>query len=137
MISIKFHDFRIFCFSLANGRVSETFWTTPVTSTYLLAFIVSHYTVVSTNNNALRPFDIYARNNVGRTGDWSLEIGEKLLEAMEAYTQIPYYTMAENINMKQAAIPDFSAGAMENWGLLTYRYKSTIILIPNISIDFS
>lgn len=108
-------------FSLQNGRISETFYTTPYTSTYLLAFIVSHYIVVATNNNATRPFDIYARNNIGNHGEYSLEIGEKLLLAMEEYTQIPYFTMAPNINMKQAAIPDFSAGAMENWGLLTYR----------------
>lgn len=105
-----------------NGRIAETFWTTPLTSTYLLAFIVSHYVVVASNNDTVRPFDIYARDNAGTTGDWSLEIGELLLDAMERYTQIPYFTMAENINMKQAAIPDFSAGAMENWGLLTYRY---------------
>lgn len=68
-----------------------------------------------------RPFDIYARDNAGATGDFALEIGELLLEAMETFTNISYYGMAENLDMKQAAIPDFSAGAMENWGLLTYR----------------
>lgn len=104
-----------------DSRVAETFYTTPITSTYLLAFIVSHYEIVATNNDIQRPFDIYARDNAGITGNWSLEIGELLLEAMEEYTDIPYYEMALNINMKQAAIPDFSAGAMENWGLLTYR----------------
>ncbi|XP_014370421.2 membrane alanyl aminopeptidase-like [Papilio machaon] len=118
-----------------NGRIAETFWTTPLTSTYLLAFIVSHYVVVASNNNTARPFDIYARNNAGTTGDWSLEIGELLLDAMERYTQIPYYTMAPNINMKQAAIPDFSAGAMENWGLLTYR-EALILFDPIRSNNF-
>nr|XP_026484279.1 membrane alanyl aminopeptidase-like [Vanessa tameamea] len=120
---------------LTNGRTAETFYTTPLTSTYLVAFIVSHYQKVSTNNNLQRPFDIYARDNAGSTGDWSLEIGEKLLEAMENYTQISYYTMAENINMKQAAIPDFSAGAMENWGLLTYR-EALILYDPQNSNHF-
>ncbi|GBP46442.1 Membrane alanyl aminopeptidase [Eumeta japonica] len=107
--------------TLTNGRVAETFDRTPRTSTYLLAFIVSHYEIVSRTTNATRPFYIYARDNAGDTGDWSLEIGELLLEAMEDLTQIPYYEMAYNMDMKQAAIPDFSAGAMENWGLLTYR----------------
>lgn len=123
-----------YSFSLTNGRIAETFYTTPLTSSYLVAFIVSHYERVSSNNNVDRPFDIYARNNANNTGDWALEIGELLLDAMERYTNISYYTMAENINMKQAAIPDFSAGAMENWGLLTYRYvchnvqKNNVIL---------
>lgn len=86
-----------------------------------MAFIVSHYKVVSAGSNPNRPFNIYARENAGSTGDWSLYVGELLLEEMERYTNISYYDMQENLDMKQAAIPDFSAGAMENWGLLTYR----------------
>ncbi|OWR41735.1 aminopeptidase N precursor [Danaus plexippus plexippus] len=117
------------------GRISETFFTTPLTSTYLLAFIVSHYDRVESNGSPNRPFDIYARNNAGITGNYSLVMGEKLLEAMENYTQIPYYTMARNITMQQAAIPDFSAGAMENWGLLTYR-EALILFDPQNTNNF-
>ncbi|CAH1647273.1 unnamed protein product [Spodoptera littoralis] len=104
-----------------DGKITETFYTTPIMSTYLLAFIVSNYIPVETGTNSERPFRIFARNNIGDTGKYSLEIGEKLLTLMETYTAYPYYTMADNMEMKQAAIPDFSAGAMENWGLLTYR----------------
>ncbi|CAB3221062.1 unnamed protein product [Arctia plantaginis] len=121
--------------TLSDGRISETFYTTTLTSTYLLAFIVSHYTVVASGTDPLRPFYIYARNNVVDEGDWSLEIGEKLLVAMENYTGYPYYTMANNIIMQQAAIPDFSAGAMENWGLLTYR-EALILYDPLKSNHF-
>lgn len=92
-----------------------------MTSTYLLAFIVSHYKVVSDNNDNNRPFTIHARDNIGNHGDWSRDVGERLLATMEDYTGIPYYDMAPRMTMQQAAIPDFSAGAMENWGLLTYR----------------
>ncbi|CAH1647274.1 unnamed protein product [Spodoptera littoralis] len=107
--------------SIIAGKITETFYTTPIMSTYLLAFIVSNYIPVETGTNSQRPFRIFARNNIGDTGKYSLEIGEKLLSLMETYTAYPYYTMADNMEMKQAAIPDFSAGAMENWGLLTYR----------------
>lgn len=79
---------------------------------------------MASNDDTARPFVIYARDNVGITGDLALDIGELLLDEMEKYTQIPYYTMADHMNMKQAAIPDFSAGAMENWGILTYRLLS-------------
>ncbi|XP_053604245.1 membrane alanyl aminopeptidase-like [Plodia interpunctella] len=104
-----------------TDQVAETFYTTPYTSTYLLAFIVSHYQKIARGTNAERPFDIYARDDAVGTGDWALEIGEDLMVAMERLTNISYYEMQTNLDMKQAAIPDFSAGAMENWGLLTYR----------------
>ncbi|CAH0763600.1 unnamed protein product [Diatraea saccharalis] len=118
-----------------TGRVSETFYTTPRTSTYLLAFIVSHYAEIESKPGEDRPFRIYARDNAGITGKWALDVGIDLLREMEEYTQIPYYTMAENMDMKQAAIPDFSAGAMENWGLLTYR-EALILYDPENSNHF-
>nr|WHB18094.1 membrane alanyl aminopeptidase-like protein [Dioryctria abietella] len=119
----------------ADNRTAETFYTTPHTSTYLLAFIVSHYENIAAGNNTERPFDIYARDNAVGTGEWALEIGEDLLVAMEQLTNISYYAMQENLNMKQAAIPDFSAGAMENWGLLTYR-EALILYDPLNSNHF-
>ncbi|RVE53192.1 hypothetical protein evm_002025 [Chilo suppressalis] len=118
-----------------EGRVSETFYTTPSTSTYLLAFIVSHYDRIENKDDDGRPFAVYARNNAGSTGAWAQDVGIRLLRAMEDYTQIPYYTMASNMDMKQAAIPDFSAGAMENWGLLTYR-EALILYDPLNSNHF-
>ncbi|XP_047984433.1 membrane alanyl aminopeptidase-like [Leguminivora glycinivorella] len=121
--------------TLDNGRISETFYTTPLTSTYLLAFIVSHYIEVETNNDNDRPFALYARDNILTSGEWAQEVGIQLLERMEIYTDIPYYDMAHNINMKQAAIPDFSAGAMENWGLLTYR-EALVLYDPQNSNHF-
>jgi aminopeptidase N len=36
---------------------------------------------------------------------------------MEGFTNISF----EFDKLDQAAIPDFSAGAMENWALVTYR----------------
>jgi aminopeptidase N len=102
----------------------------------LLAFIVSHFKKVSASVNTERPFDNYARDNANGTGDWALEIGEKLLVEMETYTNISYYGMAPNLDMKQAAIPDFSAGAMENWGLLTYRSVSYSSLSSHLFLEY-
>ncbi|KAJ8727735.1 hypothetical protein PYW07_001854 [Mythimna separata] len=122
--------------TLANGKIKETFYPTPRTSTYLLAFIVSGYTQRVSNNDGERPFHIYARDNIPTThAAYSLAVGMPLLEVMDRYTDIPYYKMQENMNMKQAAIPDFSAGAMENWGLLTYR-EALIIYDPENSNNF-
>nr|AEA76302.1 aminopeptidase 8 [Mamestra configurata] len=121
---------------IGTAKVKETFHTTPITSTYLLAFIVSGYEQVASNNHDTRPFHIYARGNIpAGSGDYSLRVGAPLLEVMDRYTAIPYYSMNTNMNMKQAAIPDFSAGAMENWGLLTYR-EALIIYDPENTNNF-
>ncbi|KAJ8733131.1 hypothetical protein PYW08_001429 [Mythimna loreyi] len=121
---------------LADGKIKETFYPTPRTSTYLLAFIVSGYTRRASNNQDLRPFHIYARSNIPTShAAYSLAVGMPLLQEMERYTDISYYGMQANMEMKQAAIPDFSAGAMENWGLLTYR-EALIIYDPENTNNF-
>jgi aminopeptidase N len=49
------------------------------------------------------------------------------VEYFENYTGIEY--MFPKID--QVAVPDFSAGAMENWGLITYRY----VLIASCNLN--
>lgn len=105
------HSFRY------DGRFKDSFERSIKMSTYLVAFIVSDYDSVSRANQA-----VYARNEMiedGR-GDYALDIGITTLEAIEQFTNIEY----KLTKMYQAAIPDsyFTFGAMENWGLVTYRY---------------
>ncbi|XP_061710739.1 membrane alanyl aminopeptidase-like [Cydia pomonella] len=97
---------------------------TPIMSTYLLAMIVAEYDSLNiTNANNELIYEVIARPNALSTGQgqYALEIGQELLAEMNNHTDYNFYTMNENIKMTQAAIPDFSAGAMENWGLLVYR----------------
>ena len=44
-------------------------------------------------------------------------MGPKVLEFFEQYYNIKFPLPKQDM----IAIPDFSAGAMENWGLITYR----------------
>ena len=48
---------------------------------------------------------------------YSLDIGPRILKHYEKYFQIKF--PLPKIDM--IALPDFAAGAMENWGLITYR----------------
>jgi aminopeptidase N len=93
-------------------------------STYLVAFIVAHSDFVPTNNamatylnNSAPDCRVYVRKQLLESAEYASSIGPRVLEFYGDYFGIPYPLP----NMHMAAIPDFAAGAMENWGLLTYR----------------
>lgn len=97
-------------------------------STYLLALIVAEYESLTTNNTNSFFYEVIARpgalnvTQVDNNGKYALDTGKKLTEVMNVHTAIDYFSMHKNlVKMTHAAIPDFSAGAMENWGLITYR----------------
>lgn len=93
---------------------------TPHMSSYLLAFIVSEFT--QRNNSK---FGVIARPEYYNQTEYSFTVGQQILAALDSYFGINYYEMG-NDKMHMAAIPDFSAGAMENWGLLTYRERALL-----------
>lgn len=69
-------------------------------------------------------YEVIARPGAMRANqsDYAFDIGQDLLAKMSEHTAMDFYSVHPYVKMTQAAIPDFSAGAMENWGLLTYRY---------------
>jgi aminopeptidase N len=101
---------------------ATTFEYTPLMQTYLNAFVVSDFDYI-TNANNKRPDEllqsVYGQSRFVGSGeaDFALEAGERIMQAMETYFQYNY-TLPK---IDQFGIPDFSAGAMENWGLVTYR----------------
>ncbi|XP_063619701.1 membrane alanyl aminopeptidase-like [Cydia splendana] len=106
------------------GYQDDIYHRTPIMSTYLLALIVAEYgTLEVTNDNGELIYEVIARPSALSTGQgqYALEVGQELLAEMNNHTDYDFYSVADHIKMTQAAIPDFSAGAMENWGLLTYR----------------
>lgn len=58
--------------------------------------------------------------------DFSLDIAKRAIEFYENFYQTPY-PLPQSY---QLALPDFSAGAMENWGLVTYR-EAYMLLDPD------
>lgn len=97
---------------------------TPIMSTYLLALIVADYRSrphYSPDGTLL--YEVIARPRAMELNQsvYAFEIGMELLDKMNDHTDINFYLENQHLKMTQAAIPDFSAGAMENWGLLTYR----------------
>ncbi|XP_018321847.1 aminopeptidase N-like [Agrilus planipennis] len=112
-----------------NNKRMDLFRVTPRMSTYLVAFVVSEFTSVSSGYQAVhgRPEFI----NESR-GDFALSMGLQVLPAIENFLGIAYNSSL--VKLDNVAIPDdyFSNGAMENWGLVTYR-ESSLFSKENVS----
>ena len=99
-----------------------TFAETPIMSTYLLAFYVGEADYIESYAH-LKSKDVKCRvyTPVGKSaeGHFALDLCTKVLEFYSEFFGIDYPLN----KMDMIAIPDFAAGAMENWGLITYRTK--------------
>lgn len=102
-------------------------------STYLVAFIVSEFTI---RENAQKTFNVYARPKAYSQTEYSFEIGQKTLAKFDELFDYKYLSVPEITKMSMAALPDFSAGAMENWGLLTYR-ETALLYDSSASTDLA
>jgi aminopeptidase N len=85
-------------------------------STYLVAFIVSDFKYVATEDDH-HLYRVWARGDSVTQAQYGLSVSPGIIQFMENFTNIPFGFE----KLDQAAIPDFSAGAMENWALVTYR----------------
>ncbi|XP_034944909.1 uncharacterized protein [Chelonus insularis] len=83
-------------------------------STYIVAFVVTDFKSIQNQNGSFR---IWSRPNALRHAAHAFQIGLNSLQFLQNYTGISY--PLEKIDM--IAIPDFANGAMENWGLITFR----------------
>ncbi|KAK9511955.1 hypothetical protein O3M35_000511 [Rhynocoris fuscipes] len=86
-------------------------------STYLVAFCVTDFDHLSDGT-----FKVWARNEAIQQARYALEIGPKILRYFESFFQISF--PLPKIDM--VALPDFAAGAMENWGLITFRESAML-----------
>lgn len=68
-------------------------------------------------------YRIYARSDGYLRTTFALDSSVQFLKALEVYAFYGY----ELPKMYFAAIPDFGAGAMENWGLITYKEQYLIV----------
>ncbi|KAF9429405.1 Aminopeptidase 2 mitochondrial, partial [Entomortierella beljakovae] len=106
--------------SVGKGLKEVKFATTPIMSTYLVAFIVGKFEYIETVTTKL-PKPITCRVYVlpGKTEEAKFALSVTPL-ALEYFTEL--FGVAYPLpKMDLITIPDFESGAMENWGLVTYR----------------
>lgn len=93
------------------------FKTTPIMSTYLVAWVIGEMDYIEKER-----IRVYTPKGQQESGEFALDVGVRCLKYFEEYFGIEY--QMDKLDM--VAIPNFSAGAMENWGLVTYRSSSLL-----------
>lgn len=114
-----------------DGGFKTRFDTTPKMSTYLLAFVYGElgYKEATTKDGVV--IRTYATpDNVALT-DHGLQVAVGALEFFGDYFATPYPLK----KLDMVALPDFSSGAMENWGLVTYRETAMLADPVHTSIE--
>ncbi|XP_047293205.1 puromycin-sensitive aminopeptidase-like protein isoform X2 [Homo sapiens] len=106
-----------------ENLVEVKFARTPVTSTYLVAFVVGEYDFVETRSKDGVCVCVYTPVGKAEQGKFALEVAAKTLPFYKDYFNVPYPLPKIDL----IAIADFAAGAMENWDLVTYRYVNDVL----------
>ncbi|VAI31891.1 unnamed protein product [Triticum turgidum subsp. durum] len=89
----------------------------PPMSTYLVAIVVGLFEYVEGMTTKGTRVRVYTQTGKSNQGKFALDVGVKSLNLYEDYFATPYPLP----KLDMVAIPDFAAGAMENYGLVTYR----------------
>lgn len=114
----------------AKKKIVE-FERTPKMSTYLLAFVLGKFHQKSVKNKDGVMVTTYcALNQKPETLDYANQIAAEALEFYNKKFGIKYPLP----KLDQVALPDFEAGAMENWGLVTYR-ESCLLADKNSQLE--
>ena len=111
------------------GLKSVRFAETPVMSTYLLAFVIGDLTHIEKEAASGTRVGVWTTRGKEEQGRFALDTSVKLLSFFNDYFGIPYPLE----KLDHIAIPDFAAGAMENWGAVTYRETALLVDPQNSS----
>lgn len=95
----------------------------PKMSSYLLAFIVGHFEHIQKKTKSGTLVRVFTTPGKKHQATFALECAAKCIEFYEKYFGIKYPLPV----MDLIAIPDFAAGAMENWGAVTYRETAVLV----------
>ncbi|XVE53865.1 hypothetical protein DITRI_Ditri03aG0036000 [Diplodiscus trichospermus] len=101
-----------------NGPLKTvSYQESPIMSTYLVAVVVGLFDYVEDHTPDGIKVRVYCQFGKANQGKFALNVAVRTLELYKDYFAVPY-TLPK---LDMIAIPDFAGGAMENYGLVTYR----------------
>lgn len=115
-----------------NSRTT-TFEKTPRMSSYLLAFVIGELHKKTARTKSGVEVNVWATPAQNEnTLDFALNIATRSIDFYDEYFGVKYPLPKSD----HVALPDFSSGAMENWGLITYR-ESCLLADPELTPESS
>ncbi|KAK4185428.1 putative aminopeptidase [Podospora australis] len=109
------------------GKKLVAFERSPIMSTYLLAWAVGDFEHIEAftdreYNGKKIPVRVYTTRGLKEQGQWALEHAPKIIDYFSEQFEIDYPLPKSDI----LAVHEFTHGAMENWGLVTYRMTAIL-----------
>ena len=111
------------------GKHTLKFLTTPKMSTYLLAFLVGDFQCTSGEQDGVAIRVCATPDKVALT-PYGIDVAKYVLHYYNNYFGIPYPLKKLDL----IGLPDFEAGAMENFGAITYR-ETDLLIDPKTATD--
>jgi len=112
--------------NVQDEKLVTTFETTPRMSTYLLAWVTGELHRKTATTKSGVEVNIWATPaQPANSLDFALDIATRTIDFFDEYFDTKYPLPKSD----HVALPDFSSGAMENWGLITYR-ETTLLADP-------
>ncbi|MPC51653.1 Aminopeptidase N [Portunus trituberculatus] len=99
-----------------QGWLWDQYQTTVPMSTYLLAFVISDFGYLKATTKGDVLFKTWAKESVLYQATYAHQVGPAILDHFAVYFNQSYPLP----KLDQIAVAGFPAGAMENWGLVTY-----------------
>lgn len=106
-----------------DGSRAFRFAPSPVMSTYLAAFVIGDFEYLEGRTTRGTIVRVHVTHGKKHQATFALDVAVRALDFYERYFGIRFPLPV----MDMIAIPDFSHGAMENWGAVTYRETALLI----------
>ncbi|XP_015117204.1 endoplasmic reticulum aminopeptidase 2 [Diachasma alloeum] len=113
-------------FYMGTGLLRDEFQESVEMSTYLVAFVVCDFKRISQLTSRNISVSVYAAESMLSQAQYALTIAVRTMDYFESFFGVNYPLPKQDL----IAIPDLAAGAMENWGLVSYR-EAAILYDPD------